>query len=115
MTIKFSEAKTMLILESLEELKRDVEWLLRKRERLAKALSYKGYSLKRINGHTYIYRWAYQNGKARWWCVGNINKVGIPENSTKALMEEIRKIDEVLEKVAKLLGDAKAEVFSVKS
>jgi ribulose kinase len=115
MTSKFSEVKTMIILESLEELKRDVEWLLRKRERLAKALSYKGYSLKRINGHTYIYRWAYQDGKARWWCVGNINKVGIPENRTKTLLEEIRKIDEVLGKVAKLLEDAKMEVFSFKS
>ena len=99
---------------SLEELREGVESLLKKRERLEKALAVKGYSLKRINGQTYLYRWKYENGKARWWCVGNIKKVGIPEGRAGVLLEEIRKIDEVLREVARLLEVAKLEIWAVK-
>jgi hypothetical protein len=99
---------------SLEELREGVEGLLKKRERLEKALAVKGYSLKRINGQTYLYRWKYENGRARWWCVGNIKKVGIPERRAGVILEEIRKIDEVLREVARLLEVAKLEVFAVK-
>ena len=99
---------------SLEELREGVEIFLKKRERLEKALAVKGYSLKRINGQTYLYRWKYENGKARWWCVGNIKKVGIPEGRAGVLLEEIRKIDEVLREVARLLEVAKLEIWAVK-
>ncbi len=95
---------------SLEELREGVESLLKKRERLEKALAVKGYSLKRINGQTYLYRWKYENGKAKWWCVGNVRKVGIPEGRAKPILEEIRKIDEVLREVARLLEVAKLAV-----
>jgi hypothetical protein len=84
------------------------------RERLEKALAVKGYSLKRINGQTYLYMWKYENGRARWWCVGNINKVGIPEGRAGVLLEEIRRIDEVLREVARLLEVAKLEIWAVK-
>ena len=103
-----------LIFASLEELREGVESLLKKRERLEKALAVKGYSLKRINGQTYLYRWKYENGKARWWCVGNIKKVGIPEGSSGVILEEIRRIDEVLREVARLLETAKLEIWAFK-
>jgi hypothetical protein len=103
-----------LIFTSLEELREGVERLLKKRERLEKVLAVKGYSLKRINGQTYLYRWKYENGKARWWCVGNIKKVGIPEGRAGVILEEMRKIDEVLSEVARLLEVAKLEVWAVK-
>ncbi len=100
---------------SLEELREGVESLLKKRERLEKALAVKGYSLKRINGQTYLYRWKYENGKAKWWCIGNVRKVGIPEGRAGVLLEEIRKIDEVLREVARLLEAAKLEIWAFKS
>ena len=103
-----------LIFTSLEELREGVEGLLKRRERLEKALAVKGYSLKRINGQTYLYRWEYRNGKAKWWCVGNIKKVGIPEGRAGVILEEIRKIDEVLKEVARLLEVAKLEIWAVK-
>jgi len=103
-----------LIFTSLEELRESIEGLLKKRERLEKALAVKGYSLKRINGQTYLYMWKYENGKVRWWCVGNINKVGIPQGRAGVILEEIRKIDEVLREVARLLEVAKLEIWAVK-
>jgi hypothetical protein len=99
---------------SLEELKEGVEGLLKKRERLERVLGRQGYSLKKINGQTYLYRWKYENGKARWWCVGNIKKVGIPEGRAGVILEEIRRIDEVLREVARLLEVAKLELWAVK-
>lgn len=102
------------IFTSLEELREGVERLLKKRERLEKALAVKGYSLKKINGQTYLYMWKYENGRARWWCVGNINKVGIPQGRAGVILEEIRRIDEVLSEVARLLEVAKLEVWAVK-
>jgi hypothetical protein len=102
-----------LIFVSLEVLREGVESLLKKRERLEKVLTVKGYSLKKINGQTYLYRWKYENGRARWWCVGNINKVGIPDRAG-VILEEIRKIDEVLREVARLLEAAKLEIWAVK-
>jgi hypothetical protein len=103
-----------LIFASLEELRDSLEILLKKRERLEKLLAVKGYSLKRINGQTYLYRWEYRNGKAKWWCVGNVRKVGIPEGRAGVILEEIRRIDEVLREVARLLEVAKLEVWAVK-
>jgi hypothetical protein len=102
------------IFVSLEELREGVEGLLKKRERLEKALAVKGYSLKKIYGQTYLYRWEYRNGKAKWWCVGNIKKVGIPEGRAGVILEEIRRIDEVLREVARLLETAKLEIWAVK-
>jgi hypothetical protein len=102
-----------LVLVSLEELKEEVERLLKRRERLERALSRKGYSLKKINGQVYLYRWQYENGRVRWWCVGNIRKFGIPEGRAGKILEEIKKIDEVLGEVARLLEVAKLEIFSV--
>jgi hypothetical protein len=103
-----------LIFTSLEELREGVEGLLKRRERLEKALAVKGYSLKRINGQVYLYMWKYENGRARWWCVGNINKVGIPDGRAGVILEEIKRIDEVLREVARLLEVAKLEVWAVK-
>jgi PP-loop superfamily ATP-utilizing enzyme len=103
------------VIYSLEELRERLEWLLEKRERLEKELSRKGYSLKRINGHTYLYKWKYEDGKARWRSLGNVKKVGVPNGKVGEIMEEIEKIDKALMEIAKLLEVAKLEAFSVLS
>jgi hypothetical protein len=101
------------VIYSLEELRERLEWLLKKRERLEKELSRKGYSLKRINGHTYLYKWKFENGKVRWRSLGNIKKVGVPKGKVGVIMEEIEKIDKVLHGVLELLEMAKLEALSV--
>jgi len=101
------------VIYSLEELRERLERLLEKRERLEKELSRKGYSLKHINGHTYLYKWRIENGKAKWRSLGNIKKVGVPKGKVGVIMEEIEKIDKVLSGILELLEMAKLEALSV--
>ena len=90
----------------LEELKKRVRKALKKRRELERVLGRKGYSLKTIKKNVYVYVWEYEGGNVRWKCLGNVNKVGLPEGRSEGLLEEIRKIDESLREVERLLDEA---------
>jgi chaperonin cofactor prefoldin len=90
----------------LDELKKRVREVLKRRRALERVLGRKGYSLKGIKKNVYVYVWEYEDGNVRWKCLGNVNKVGLPEGRSTALEEEIRKIDMALREVEKLLDEA---------
>jgi hypothetical protein len=90
----------------LDELKKRVREVLKKRRALERAVGRKGYSLKGIKKNVYVYVWSYEDGNVRWKCLGNVNKVGVPEGGVEGLLEEIRKIDEKLREVERLLDEA---------
>jgi len=90
----------------LDELKRRVKKALRKRRALERVLGRKGYSLKNIKKNVYVYVWECEGGNVRWKCLGNVNKVGLPEGGSEVLEEEIRKIDGALREVERLLDEA---------
>jgi hypothetical protein len=89
----------------LDELKKRVRDVLKRRRALERALGRKGYSLKGIKKNVYVYVWEYEDGNVRWRCLGNVNKVGVPEGGSEVLEEEIRRIDEVLREVERLLDE----------
>jgi hypothetical protein len=90
----------------LEELRKRVKRLLKKRRALEKVVKVKGYSLKCIKKNVYVYVWEYEGGHVRWKCLGNVNKVGVPEGGSERLLEEIKKIDDALREVERLLDEA---------
>jgi hypothetical protein len=90
----------------LDELKKQVRKALKKRRTLERVLSRKGYSLKCIKKNVYVYVWECEAGHVRWKCLGNVNKVGLPEGGSEGLEEEIRKIDQALKEVERLLDEA---------
>jgi len=90
----------------LDELKKRVRKVMKKRGALERALGRKGYSLKGIKKNVYVYVWEYEEGNVRWRCLGNVNKVGVPEGGSEVLEEEIRKIDSALREVERLLDEA---------
>jgi hypothetical protein len=90
----------------LDELKKRVRKVLKKRRVLERVVGRKGYSLKGIKKNVYVYVWDYEDGYVRWRCLGNVNKVGLPEGGSSALEEEIRKIDQTLKDVERLLDEA---------
>jgi hypothetical protein len=90
----------------LEELKKRVRKALKRRRALERVLGRKGYSLKNIKKNVYVYVWEYEEGNVRWKCLGNVNKVGLPEGGSEVLEEEIRKIDGALREVERLLDEA---------
>jgi len=93
----------MDVLELIEELREEVLKLLKRKERLEKVLSRRGYSLKHINKNTYVYVWRYEEGKARWRCLGNVKKIGLPEKSAE-LVKELAQIEERLAQIKELLS-----------
>ncbi len=90
----------------LDELKKRVRKVLKKRRALERVLGRKGYSLKGIKKNVYVYVWEYEEGCVRWKCLGNVNKVGLPEGGSEDFGEEIRKIDRALKEVERLLDEA---------
>ncbi len=90
----------------LDELKKRVRKALKKRRALEKVLGTKGYSLKVIKKNVYVYVWKYEDGNVRWKCLGNVNKVGWPEGGAPSLEEKIRKIDDALREVERLVDEA---------
>ncbi len=90
----------------LDELKERVRKALKKRRALEKVLGTKGYSLKVIKKNVYVYVWKYEDGYVRWKCLGNVNKVGLPEGGSEDLEEKIEKIDRALKEVERLLDEA---------
>jgi len=90
----------------LDELRKRVRELMRRRRALERVLGRKGYSLKTIKKNAYVYVWECEGGNVRWKCLGNVNKVGLPEGGSSALEEEIRKIDSALREVERLLDEA---------
>jgi hypothetical protein len=90
----------------LEELRKRVKDVLKKRRALERLASRKGYSLKGIKKNVYVYVWEYEGGHVRWKCLGNVNKVGVPEGGSERVLEEIKKIDDALRKVERLLDEA---------
>ena len=90
----------------LDELKKRVKELMKRRRVLERAAWRKGYSLKGIKKNVYVYVWDYEGGRVRWKCLGNVNKVGLPESGLSALEERIKKIDQTLKEVEKLLDEA---------
>ncbi len=90
----------------LDELKKRVRSVLKRRRALERAVSRKGYSLKNIKKNVYVYVWEYEGGNVKWKCLGNVNKVGLPEGGSEGLEEEIRKIDAALREVERLLDEA---------
>jgi len=95
----------MDILELLDELREDVLELLKRKERLEKLLARQGYSLKHINKNTYVYVWRYEEGKARWRCLGNVKKIGLPEKSSE--VKELAQIEERLAEIRERLMEIK--------
>jgi len=89
----------------LDELKRQVRKALKRRRALERVLGRKGYSLKNIKKNVYVYVWECEGGNVRWKCLGNVNKVGLPEGGSSALEEEIKKIDQALKEVERLLDE----------
>jgi hypothetical protein len=90
----------------LDELKKRVREVLKKRRALERVLGRQGYSLKNIKKNVYVYVWEYESGYVRWKCLGNVKKVGLPEGGSEGLEEEIRKIDQTLKEVERLLDEA---------
>jgi hypothetical protein len=90
----------------LDELKKRVKNVLKRRRALERVAGRKGYSLKGIKKNVYVYVWEYEEGNVRWKCLGNVNKVGVPEGGSEVLEEEVRKIDSVLREVERLLDEA---------
>jgi hypothetical protein len=90
----------------LDELRKRVKKVVKRRRALERVLGRKGYSLKGIKKNVYVYVWEYEGGKVRWKCLGNVNRVGLPEGGSSALEEEIRKIDLALREVERLLDEA---------
>jgi hypothetical protein len=90
----------------LDELRKRVREVLKKRRVLERVLGRKGYSLKSIKKNVYVYVWEYEEGNVKWKCLGNVNKVGLPEGGSSALEEEIKKIDAALKEVERLLDEA---------
>ncbi len=90
----------------LDELKKRVRNVLKKRRALERVLGRKGYSLKNIKKNVYVYVWEYEEGNVKWKCLGNVNKVGLPEGGSEVLEEEIKKIDAALKEVERLLDEA---------
>jgi chaperonin cofactor prefoldin len=90
----------------LDELKKRVKELKKRRRALERVLGRKGYSLKNIKKNVYVYVWECEGGRVRWKCLGNVSKVGLPEGGSSALEEEIKKIDQTLKEVEKLLDEA---------
>jgi len=89
----------------LDELKKRVKKVLKRRRALEMVLGRKGYSLKGIKKNVYVYVWEYEEGYVRWKCLGNVNKVGVPEGGSEVLEEEMRKIDSVLREVERFLDE----------
>lgn len=90
----------------LDELKERVRKVLKKRRALERVLGRQGYSLKCIKKNVYVYVWKYEGGRVRWRCLGNVKKIGLPEDRSSTLKEKIRKIDQTLKEVEKLLDEA---------
>jgi hypothetical protein len=90
----------------LDELRKQVRKVLKKRRALERVVGRKGYSLKGIKKNVYVYVWECEGGNVRWKCLGNVNKVGLPEGGSEGLEEEIRKIDSALREVGRLLDEA---------
>ncbi len=90
----------------LDELKKRVRKVLRRRRALEKVLGTKGYSLKSIKKNVYVYVWKYEDGYVRWKCLGNVKKVGLPEGGAPSLEEKIEKINRALKEVERLLDEA---------
>jgi len=90
----------------LDELKRQVRKALKRRRALEKMLWRQGYSLKTIKKNVYVYVWKYEGGRVRWKCLGNVKKIGLPEGRSPTLEERIKKIDQALKEVERLLDEA---------
>ncbi|MFZ8863246.1 MAG: hypothetical protein ACO2PP_22445 [Thermocrinis sp.] len=90
----------------LDELKKRVKELMKRRRALEKVLWRQGYSLKTIKKNVYVYVWKCEGGRVRWKCLGNVKKVGLPEGRSSTLEERIKKIDQALKEVEKLLDEA---------
>jgi chaperonin cofactor prefoldin len=89
----------------LDELKKRVKKVMKKRRALERELGRNGYSLKCIKKNVYVYVWRYEDGYVRWKYLGNVNKIGLPKRDLAGLLEEIRKIDETLREVERLLDE----------
>jgi hypothetical protein len=90
----------------LDELKGQVRKALKRRRALERVLWRKGYSLKNIKKNVYVYVWECEGGNVRWRCLGNVKKVGLPEGGLEGLEERMRKIDQALKEVERLLDEA---------
>jgi hypothetical protein len=90
----------------LDELRKRVKKVVKRRRALERVLSRQGYSLKGIKKNVYVYVWNYVDGNVKWKCLGNVNKVGLPKEWSSTLEEEIRKIDLALREVERLLDEA---------
>jgi rRNA processing protein Krr1/Pno1 len=94
------------LIVKLDELKKRVREVLKKRRALERVVGRKGYSLKSIKKNVYVYVWEYEDGQVRWKCLGNVNKVGLPEGVSEELLKKIEKIDAVLREVERHLDEA---------
>lgn len=94
------------LIVKLDELKKRVREVLKKRRALERVVSRKGYSLKSIKRNVYVYVWKYEDGYVRWKCLGNVNRVGLPEGVSEELLKEIEKINAVLREVERHLDEA---------
>lgn len=103
----------------IERLRQLLNWMEDKLKRLEarkanlmELLSYKGYSIKTIKGERYLYVWRTTgHGKAKWKCLGNLNKKqnlieSIKERKIEQILEEIRKLEEEKENIRRRLEEA---------
>lgn len=77
--------------------------LLKKKRLLEQKLRSKGYSIKRINGHEYIYTWwTTGHAKAKWKCLGRYDISG-GEDFLRSLQK--KRLDGLLEEYYRLMEE----------
>jgi len=89
------------VIERLERLERRLSELRRK-------LREQGYSIKKINGFTYVYVWEYINGRQVWRYVGNADRIDLAEfknERVKDLLQEYKALEEKAKKITEALKD----------
>ena len=96
----------------LDLLTEELNFLAARKNKLNRLLSAKGYSIKTIKGHRYLYVWTtVGHGKAKWKSLGNIkNKPDliskIKDDRVKSILEELAKIEEREEELREKLLQA---------